>query len=438
MKFTSLTGSGTIVATPTADHFKLQANQSSFNGDLVVNLAEKCFIMENASSVKLYSGYFMGAKQVFEMSGGKYAAVQINGTDGGDGEFILDYSFTHDYALRIGNLSGNGFAKITGKYNANVGEAFRYLSVYQDKDDVFEGQFIDSKNGNGSLNRSVGLIKNGTSNLTLTGQNESTANLEVEKGTLTLKDGGSWAGQVIVNGGTLAADGEAHAGADVTINNGGTLAFVSADSALDISGSLVFNTGSALDLTQIDIRDLTGTQSILLAAATSITGLDAAAITGPCSLAAGATWSVDVKTATDLGLDMFALSPTAQYLVLTLSGTPLTATIVDAAFAASTLTLTLAETWAELGSMSELALAVGADLWQTIETQMAGSGGIGQYAAVSVLDADGIAWTGPLSLNGYAGAGDGTYFIAYIPEPATGTLALLALASLTVRRRRNR
>ena len=145
-----------------------------------------------------------------------------------------------------------------------------------------------------------------------------------------------------------------------------------------------------------------------------------------------------MQTAADLGLAMFAQGDPVQYLVLTLTGNPLTATIVASSFAGSTLTLTLGETWAELGSMDALALSVNGDLWQAIVAQMEGSGGVYQYAGISVLDADGIAWAAPLSLNGYAGEADGTYFIAYIPEPATGTLALLTLASLYARRRRSR
>jgi len=131
---------------------------------------------------------------------------------------------------------------------------------------------------------------------------------------------------------------------------------------------------------------------------------------------------------------------------LTLTGTytsadtpdTLTATAVGTGYADGILTIGVAESLD--GVTGDFNVIVGEDAWQAIVDAM--NGDIYQNATVSLTDANGVTYklaesNGDVTLNGYTGTGTkGEFYVAYIPEPATATLSLLALAALAARRRR--
>lgn len=82
---------------------------------------------------------------------------------------------------------------------------------------------------------------------------------------------------------------------------------------------------------------------------------------------------------------------------------------------------------------------VGDAAWQQILNGM-GDTGLGSLATVTLVGMDGVELVlgadSGVTLNGYTGETNGKYVVAYIPEPATATLSLLALAGLAARHRR--
>jgi len=78
--------------------------------------------------------------------------------------------------------------------------------------------------------------------------------------------------------------------------------------------------------------------------------------------------------------------------------------------------------------------------WQAIVDAMAEHGGTNQLVDLVLVageeSLDVVKGVTDVTINGYKGEANGQYFVAYIPEPATATLSLLALAGLAARRRR--
>ncbi len=146
-------------------------------------------------------------------------SVTING-DAASG-IVLGDVFTGG-KMNIGALSGTG-GKIRADWNTPTGQ--RTLSVTQSTNTTFAGVFEDATTGS----RSVGLEKNGSGTLALSGLSTCTGSFTVNSGTLAASSGTALgSGPVTVNGGSLNLGGQTLAntvsvGASGSLTGSGTL-----------------------------------------------------------------------------------------------------------------------------------------------------------------------------------------------------------------------
>jgi autotransporter-associated beta strand protein len=245
----NISGSGTLViggsgSGQAAGGVAITDNLDDFTGTIIFN-----------SVADLNSFSFGGENTVVTT-----AALEINGSNN-KSNIRLWKSAT------FGELSGNGGIL----YGDN-----RRLTLNQDTDTTFAGQLMDV---NGA--RELGLIKNGSGRLTLSGQNpyewETTVNgtgtLEVsgrlsETKSITV---GSGAAFELTGSGSLGSGGVFNGGAEgpgnvsisgtfeynsttdqelgglVTVNSGGHLSYGAAAGTLTMSGGLTLNDGASLD-----------------------------------------------------------------------------------------------------------------------------------------------------------------------------------------------
>ncbi len=261
-----------------------------------------------------------------------------------------------------------------------------------------------------------------------------------------------------------------------------------AQSGATVGGDLTVNaTTGSLVLTTIGTSDIDGVLSVadtltatLTATTTNIVLADSAKATINSAMAAltnkgdsasvllakAGTFNIEglgdsgVITLTTAQLGLLGITPVANvsYTLasastfsraaesyLTLTGTytsadapdTLTATAVGTGYANGILTIGVAESLD--GVTGDFDVIVGKDAWKAIVGAM---NDIYKNATVSLKDANGVMvnlaeYDGKVTLNGYTGTDTkGEYFVAFIPEPATATLSLLALAALAARRRR--
>ena len=204
-----------------------------------------------------------------------------NATINGDANsgIVIGDSFV-DGKLRIGALSGTG-GKIRADWNPTVGQ--RTLAVTQSTDTTFAGVFEDSTAG-----RIVGLEKNGSGTLTLSGVSTAmTGTTTVNAGTLLVT--GSISGSATtVLGGTLSGTGTVGA---LSVNAGGTVAPGASPGILN-SGSTTFNGGTL-------VLELNGT-----AAGTDYDQLNVA---GTVSLAADSPLTISLGFDPADGVDFFTI-----------------------------------------------------------------------------------------------------------------------------------
>ncbi len=296
-------------------------------------------------------------------------------------------------------------------------------------------------------------------NITITGVGENgvtVKNLTVESDktvSATPATGIDSAG-INVTGTASLANGST-VGGNVTIADSGELVIGGTGFSADRLGAIVEGTLTAnataisiAEASKIDVTDITETTTYVLATAQNmtITGNFNAADFYTGTLAQGMTATVSVQ---QMQAATYAIDPaTASQLVLTLTAAApdapvtLTATATSTTYREDLNTLYInVEGYApdELTQFAgrDLAVTVGREAWASIVDAMKGvEGGVYNNAIISLnyLPLDHF---GTVSFNGYTGTGHtGEYFVAYIPEPATATLSLLALAALAARRRR--
>lgn len=129
---------------------------------------------------------------------------------------------------------------------------------------------------------------------------------------------------------------------------------------------------------------------------------------------------------------------------ITLINTSLETTVIGAEFVNGKLALSLDP--AALGGHHLSDIGGGVTLtttdasWQAIVDAMSANGGTEQLVDLVLVAGDEsldvVKGVTDVTINGYRGEANGQYFVAYIPEPATATLSLLALTGLAARRRR--
>lgn len=314
---------------------------------------------------------------------------------------------------------------------------------------------------NGTLEASAGAL-----NITNTGAAMSLAGVKATGGIVQVSDATNavtMADMTVSNGGQVK-------GNSMTVTNSMT---ISNSDAFDLTGALVMS-GATVNLSGFTLDTTTAQDTYVYTLGTAAGGITADAsisFTGinvdgyTATLAAMAT----VPTA---GAAMLAdTSATNNYLVLTLvkdavtppPATELTQVTVtgaqgyDSASNVLTLTTNIADIADYSGIASTLAATVTDSLWEQL-VELYGIGTLVNIALVdgagNYFDLDGAdnADTGDdvaLTINGIGvntpaptysavgnGAAVGPYVTSYIPEPTTGTLSILALAGLMIRRRR--
>ncbi len=244
-----------------------------------------------------------------------------------------------------------------------------------------------------------------------------------------------------VQSGTVTGSG------NVTVNN--TLTLNAADS-INLTGSLVFGDGATLTLGDSLI------QTIVNGDATSYTLATAGSISEGVQLTSALNLDGSKFTAYELAVQDIT-TPAArsgdagstQALVLTLTPAATTPELVEitvngGSYADGVLTFTTEEDLSA-GLAAEFSIKFNENTWKSI---LADNPDMAPEISVAL---DGINWTDEgvtmLTINGEGpkggqlsissdGVAAGTFVTAYIPEPTTSTLSLLALAALAVRRRR--
>lgn len=316
---TGMSGTGTIVRTA-AGNWILNSFNNKFTGTFRLASDAHVFVSNTTGATLFAEGYRPNLELLLP-------SASANG-------LVLGAPYTSEAtAFKVQNLSGTGGA-IRGDTDSNSNQ-LRYFSVAQTRDDVFGGRFLNSND-----NRKVTLIKEGVATLTLSGDNESLADLTIKEGAIQLGAGGTtgmWAGNIVfapaegntvqliinredgfgfsknltgagelvINGvGTTFVNGtNTHTGG-TTIMAGKTL-MVESSTALGVAqGNLNLNAGSvfvskgdaALTLTQ-KINALNGESSI----GSNQTNIGKITMTGGASISNGATLKlVSAEIASDI------------------------------------------------------------------------------------------------------------------------------------------
>jgi len=307
------------------------------------------------------------------------------------------------------------------------------------------------------------------------------ASVSVNTATTTEVQAITGASEVSVEGGQKLTVSGASDMAKLTVNAGSsvdvsgnlvlsnTLA-VAGENALSVTGgALTLSNGITINLTGLDIVD--GKTSYTLATADNgvslqnytITGLD---LTGTMYEGYRMTISpMDSNAAAGISLLAGEGNTNTNALVLTLeqNTTPLTQVTVTGAqgYDSASNVLTLTTNIADIDDYSGIASTLAATVTDSLWEQLVKDYGIGTLVNIALVDgagnyfdldgADNVG-TGDdvaLTINGIGvnapaptysavgnGAAVGPYVTSYIPEPTTGTLSILALAGLMIRRRR--
>ncbi|KRP32469.1 MAG: hypothetical protein ABS33_06455, partial [Verrucomicrobia subdivision 6 bacterium BACL9 MAG-120924-bin69] len=161
------------------------------------------------------------------------------------------------------------------------------LTVHQTSDLVFPGFIRNTSTGSGTL----GLVKDGSGKLTLTGANITyTGTTTVNEGTLVLSNATAYASASTVQGtGILRVSGSIGPGASITVTNGGTVegsgeipslsirsnglvkigsASTNSAGAWDTGGTISFSDGSKIDVTGLSLSQ----QPYVLIRGSSVSG----------------------------------------------------------------------------------------------------------------------------------------------------------------------
>lgn len=176
---TGMSGTGTIVRTATGN-WNLNSFNNKFTGTLRLASDSHVFVSNTTGATLFAEGYRPNLELLLP-------SASANG-------LVLGAPYiSEEKAFKVQNLSGTGGA-IRGDMDANSNQ-LRYFSVAQTRDDVFAGKFL-----NAGDNRKVTLIKEGAATLTLSGNNESQADLTIKEGAIQLGTGGDsgmWAGNIV-------------------------------------------------------------------------------------------------------------------------------------------------------------------------------------------------------------------------------------------------
>lgn len=238
--------------------------------------------------------------------------------------------------------------------------------------------------------------------------------------------------------GTVTASGDASGFSGTMEVAGGTMSFTKADGAVDVSKGLTLNGGTLNVTGSLTLSSDTVTISNLesyfnMATDLSVDLITAGSITGWTGEASVGTYTSDGTEYTT------SVSQKDNKLVLTFAApadeVPTSFTVDSASLTGTVLTLNIDADLTDVSSvdlkLSEAALADIKDMTGLVDLSLVFANGTytsvaGQDNSLTVSFYDGA----------YKGEANGQYNVAYIPEPTTATLSLLALMGLAARRRR--
>ena len=385
----------------------------------------------------------------------------FNGDFSGTGNWTLQTSKTHVFAFKgdMRQWSGELEQTIGGTYTYNYSAAAGKDTTIANKFTVTGGTMNVNVNNSAAVSMTGDITaEGGALNLTKTGGSKlSVTNMAAKTSNIVL----TGAGENAIEVGTLSiASGKSVSGAaDVTVT---TKLAVAAENALVLTGALTMGDNATIDLTGLNIND--GQTIYTLATASNgvslqnytITGLD---LTGTMYEGYRMTISaMDSNAAAGIALlaDEGNTNTNALVLTLTQAADTLTSIIVnDGSFADGVLTLTTnVEDATAVVFGDTLNATMSDEVWDSILEKYGDA--MGEQVKVSFADASGklLDFDGAnntdtpptITINGEGAVGTqviegngtivGNYVTAYIPEPATSTLSLLALAALAARRRR--
>ena len=403
-----------------------------------------------------------------------------NGFSGTEYTFTGAFSGSGSFTMNKGNLEGQAYifsgdmSKWTGELKQNQAAKSGYTYSYTfnqkatniaNKVTAAAGTMVVNVDNSAAVSMTGDITaEGGELQLTKTGGSKlSVTNMAAKTSNIVL----SGTGENAIEVGTLSiASGKSVSGAaDVTVT---TKLAVAAENALVLTGALTMGDNATIDLTGLTINE--GQTSYTLATATggvtgsismeNITGL---VLTGT----AYEGWSYSI--AAQANPQTRSASETALVLTLTKDADPLTTlnvTGVDVSKSSDTvLTLTTAQNATDAVFGNALNAVMDDATWADIKAALKGANiTLDDSIAVTFVGADGktfdfgdngetqmaitingevtrddnLVATKPILSGDGAAAGTivGNYVTAYIPEPTSTTLSLLALAALAVRRRR--
>ncbi len=402
--------------------------------------------------------------------------ITFNGDFSGEGNLTQgDVSRgTASFTFKGDMSRWNGELRQEGGTNP-VGWTWNFEAANEKSTTIANDITLNRASGNMTLNvtnsRDVtmsGIVKVEKGNklmLTKTGGSKLTVNeLSASGGNIVL----TGAGENAIEVGTLSiASGKTVTGtADVTVN---TKLAVASENAFTLTGALALGDDVSIDLTGLTLQENKLSYTL---------GTASGGITGSIGMEQIKNLNLG-ETYKDYTYSITAVDPTAASgiallaeggntntaLVLTLEAatttlTSLTVTGVDTDRSTNTvLTLTTAENAANAVFGTDLNAVMSDAKWEDIKAALAGEGiTLSDEIAITFVGADGTTFdfnganddlTAPtITINGegtqdaqvLSGTPNGTkvgnYVTAYIPEPTSTTLSLLALAALAVRRRR--
>ena len=356
-------------------------------------------------------------------------AIKINTTTGK----------TVTFANTVSSTGGNGnfVVEATGEGKNTGTDTYVFSGDVSD----WTGKFIAASDTNVKYEGNATTISNsicanaGTLNATIGGDQATTVNGDVtnkkwdtSNGTLNLKvtnssaEGATFTNTVKVNTTTIAA------GSKATFNGSSDLGSLTLESGAFIEGAGSLTIGELVLNLESYTQDYENTHTLVTT-------------TGSLTFNGSLVGYTDVKMNNGY---IANVTNTGSSLLLTFTqelapSDSLTTTVLDASFADGMLTLnvdgdiTVDTRFVNITGFADGVLADILNLTKGVEDGMVG---------IKLVDDD---QEYPIVGNGennvgfygaYYGAGNGQYFVQYIPEPATATLSLLALAGLAARRRR--
>lgn len=363
----------------------------------------------------------------------------------------LEINTTYATQMTVGQLSGSGNLTVHGANNASWGTL---VTVNIDSLEGFSGSlnFDRKRNAEAAVTRAT--IQAGAEDVALRGvslADGATATITAEKrvslGSVSVADNtlGGAASELSLNGGSFSADSLNIGAGTISLESGATLALQGKNAGLLFSaesGTATLSGGNLADLeqeTKFNLNDLAMSGNAKLDVLRGTATADRAVLHDITVRSDAALLAQESTAATVSGVNTLHLNvtplPTGRAAALTLADSPAPAaepiTLVSNQLSGvsftegSRLTLHLDDVYSQLTAKTqEVTLILNNTAWEDADNMMSAIT-LAAGPAVAVLNSA-MMMDGSSVLN----------LTFSIPEPATATLSLLALAAMAARRRR--